>query len=312
MRFAYAGTAPFAELVLEGLVAAGRVPVVLVTNPDRPRGRHGTPQPPRIKLLAEELDVPVLQPERLSDPEAVERLLAAGPDVFVVCAYGQIVTQARPRRRRDRRGAPVSCAALARRRSGGARADGRGDRAGRLHVAHDGRRGRGTRGRRAPGARAPGRRRRTSLRAPGAGGRRGSRRDARRHRRRHRGLAPAGGRGHLRRQDRAGTTRRSTGAGPRREIADQVRALSPHIGAVTELAGRRTRIWRASPGEGPVPEAGPDRLVIAAGQGWLDVLELQQEGRKRDGGRRVPARRRPQSAGAVTAEAEGHARDLRG
>ena len=93
MRFAYAGTAPFAELVLEGLVAAGRVPAVLVTNPDRPRGRHGTPQPPRIKLLAEELDIPVLQPERLSDPGAVERLLAAGPDVLVVCAYGQIVAQ---------------------------------------------------------------------------------------------------------------------------------------------------------------------------------------------------------------------------
>ena len=68
---------------------------------------------------------------------------------------------------------------------------------------------------------------------------------------------------------------------PAAEIADQVRALAPHIGAVTELAGRRTRIWRASPGDGPVPEAGPDRLVIAAGQGWLDVLELQQEGRKR-------------------------------
>ena len=60
-----------------------------------------------------------------------------------------------------------------------------------------------------------------------------------------------------------------------------MRALSPHIGAVTELAGRRTRIWRAAPGDGPVPETGPDRLVVAAGDGWLDVLELQQEGRTR-------------------------------
>ncbi len=65
------------------------------------------------------------------------------------------------------------------------------------------------------------------------------------------------------------------------EIADQVRALSPHIGAVTVLAGRRTRIWRTRPGEGFVPATGPDRLVIAAGEGWLEVLELQQEGRKR-------------------------------
>ena len=69
---------------------------------------------------------------------------------------------------------------------------------------------------------------------------------------------------------------------PAAEIADQVRALwrrtsarSPSSPAVAR------RIWRASPGDGPVPEAGPDRLVIAAGQGWLDVLELQQEGRNR-------------------------------
>jgi methionyl-tRNA formyltransferase len=68
---------------------------------------------------------------------------------------------------------------------------------------------------------------------------------------------------------------------PAREIADQVRALSPHIGAVTELAGRRTRIWRSRPGEGEMPPSGPDRLVVATGMGWLDVLELQQEGRTR-------------------------------
>ena len=68
---------------------------------------------------------------------------------------------------------------------------------------------------------------------------------------------------------------------PAADIADQVRALSPHIGAVTELAGRRTRVWRAVAGEGPLPATGPDRLVVAAGDGWLDVLELQQEGRTR-------------------------------
>ncbi len=93
MRFAFAGTAPFAELVLAGLARAGRGPVVLVTNPDRPRGRHGTPQAPRIKGVAEELGIPVLQPERLSDPASLAALLEHQPDVFVVCAYGQIVRQ---------------------------------------------------------------------------------------------------------------------------------------------------------------------------------------------------------------------------
>ena len=75
MRFAYAGTAPFAGLVLQGLADAGRTPVVLVTNPDRPRGRHGTPQAPPIKVLAESIGVPVLQPERLGAPEALDALL---------------------------------------------------------------------------------------------------------------------------------------------------------------------------------------------------------------------------------------------
>jgi methionyl-tRNA formyltransferase len=93
MRVAFAGTAPFAELVLTGLAHAGRSPVALVTNPDRPRGRHGTPQAPRIKGVAEELGVPVLQPERLSAPASLAALLEFEPDAFVVCAYGQIVKQ---------------------------------------------------------------------------------------------------------------------------------------------------------------------------------------------------------------------------
>ena len=68
---------------------------------------------------------------------------------------------------------------------------------------------------------------------------------------------------------------------PAAAIADQVRALAPHIGAVTELLGRRTVIWRAAPGEGEVPASRADRLIVPAGEGWLEVLELQQEGRTR-------------------------------
>jgi methionyl-tRNA formyltransferase len=61
----------------------------------------------------------------------------------------------------------------------------------------------------------------------------------------------------------------------------RVRALSPHIGAQTELLGRRTRIWRAVASAGPLPASVAGRLALAAGAGWVDVLELQQEGRKR-------------------------------
>ena len=98
MRFAFAGTASFAELVLEGLIEADATPLAVVTNPDRPRGRHGTPQPPAIKLIATERGLPVLQPQHVSAREAVAELLALDPEVFVVCAYGQIVGQ-RPARR---------------------------------------------------------------------------------------------------------------------------------------------------------------------------------------------------------------------
>jgi methionyl-tRNA formyltransferase len=68
---------------------------------------------------------------------------------------------------------------------------------------------------------------------------------------------------------------------PAAVIAAQVRALSPHIGAVTELLGRRTVLWRVRAGEGALPQAGGDRLVLPSGEGWLEVLELQQDGRRR-------------------------------
>jgi methionyl-tRNA formyltransferase len=68
---------------------------------------------------------------------------------------------------------------------------------------------------------------------------------------------------------------------PAPAIVDQVRALSPHIGATTELLGKRVRLWRARVGEGSLPARGPELLALAAGAGWVDVLELQQEGRAR-------------------------------
>jgi methionyl-tRNA formyltransferase len=280
MRLAFAGTAPFAELVLQGLVAAGRTPVVLVTNPDRPRGRHGTPQAPPVKLTAEALHIPVFQPERLSDPEALEMLLERRPDVLVACAYGQIVAQhvldavetivVHPSLvPRWRGAAPVERALMAGetelgvctlRMTAGVDEGPVGD-ARRVHVPREADAGRAY-----------------QLLAPAAV----------------EGVVAtldgiAAGTVQWRAQEGPATYAAKIGprdkeidwSRPATAIADQVRALSPHIGAVTELAGRRTRIWRAAPGHGPMPETGPDRLVVAAGEGWLDVHELQQEGRGR-------------------------------
>jgi methionyl-tRNA formyltransferase len=280
MRFAYAGTAPFAELVLQGLAETGRVPAALITNPDRPRGRHGTPQPPRIKGLGAELGIPVLQPERLSSSEGLSALLACEPDVLVVCAYGQIVARGvldevetvvvHPSQVPHWRGAaPVERALMAGeteigvctlKMTAGVDEGPVGD-ARLVHVPHDADAGRAY-----------------ELLAPAAV----------------EGVAAvldAIGRGAVVWTPQSGEVTYAGKIGPEdkeidfsrpaRALADQVRALSPHIGAVTELAGRRTRIWRARPGDGPLPARGPDRLALAAGEGWLDVLELQQEGRKR-------------------------------
>jgi methionyl-tRNA formyltransferase len=47
--------------------------------------------PPPVKVAAQELGLPVYQPEKIRDPEAVERIRALGPDLLVVVAYGQII-----------------------------------------------------------------------------------------------------------------------------------------------------------------------------------------------------------------------------
>ncbi len=92
MRVVYLGTPDFAVGPLEALAADARYTVVgVVTQPDRPVGRRGTPQPPPVKLAAERLGIPVLQPETLRDDAAIATLAAWQPDVGVVAAYGEIL-----------------------------------------------------------------------------------------------------------------------------------------------------------------------------------------------------------------------------
>lgn len=74
------------------LVSSGEL-VALITQPDRPVGRHQTLTPPRIKVCAQDAGIPVYQPERMRDAEAVEHLRALQPDLVVVMAYGQILSQ---------------------------------------------------------------------------------------------------------------------------------------------------------------------------------------------------------------------------
>ncbi len=92
-RIVFMGSPDFAVPSLEAL--AGRYPVVgVVTQPDRPAGRGGTLKPPAVKEAALRLGIPVIQPEKLRQPEAMEQLRAWQPDVIVVAAFGQILRPA--------------------------------------------------------------------------------------------------------------------------------------------------------------------------------------------------------------------------
>ena len=65
--------------------------VGVVTQPDRASGRGRELKSPPVKILAQELNIPVMQPEKLKQPEAMEQLRAWAPDLIVVAAFGQIL-----------------------------------------------------------------------------------------------------------------------------------------------------------------------------------------------------------------------------
>lgn len=85
------GTPDFAVPALTMLVKEGYPVVGVVTQPDRPRGRKRQPQPSPVKLVAERYALPILQPERLRDESAIADVLALQPDLIVTAAYGQIL-----------------------------------------------------------------------------------------------------------------------------------------------------------------------------------------------------------------------------
>ena len=92
MRVVFFGTPEFAVPSLEALLGEGFDVLAAVTQPDKPQGRsRSTAVPSPVKIAAEAEDVPVLQPERPSDPAFLERLRALAPDVGVVVAYGHIL-----------------------------------------------------------------------------------------------------------------------------------------------------------------------------------------------------------------------------
>lgn len=92
MRVLFWGTPEFAIPPLRALIGEGFDVVGVVTQPDKPVGRHRTRlEPPPVKLVALEESIPVLQPERPRGDDFLAELRALAPDISVVVAYGHIL-----------------------------------------------------------------------------------------------------------------------------------------------------------------------------------------------------------------------------
>jgi len=94
MKVVFLGTPEFAVPTLEALAEAGHDILAVLTQPDRPKGRGQELAISPVKQAAVRLGLPVEQPAKVRAPEVVERLRALAPRAMVVVGYGQIIPQA--------------------------------------------------------------------------------------------------------------------------------------------------------------------------------------------------------------------------
>jgi methionyl-tRNA formyltransferase len=93
MRTVYLGTSEFAVDVLEAVAATPHRPVLVVTRPDRPRGRGRKVQPPPVAERAALLGIETLQPDDVNAEEARAAIAAAKPEAVLICAYGALLKE---------------------------------------------------------------------------------------------------------------------------------------------------------------------------------------------------------------------------
>ncbi len=93
-RIIFMGTPEFAVPSLQALLDSTDEVVAVVSQPDRPKGRGRKLAPTPVKLLAESAGIPVLQPEKVRGPDFLTSLKAYNPDIICVTAYGRILTPA--------------------------------------------------------------------------------------------------------------------------------------------------------------------------------------------------------------------------
>ena len=93
MKIVFMGTPDYAATALEAILQAGYEVTGVVCQPDKPKGRSGALAACPVKECALKYNLPVFQPERIKRPEAVAELKKFPADVFVVAAFGQILSE---------------------------------------------------------------------------------------------------------------------------------------------------------------------------------------------------------------------------
>jgi len=93
MKIVFMGTPDFAVGALQAIIDAGHDVVAVVTQPDKPKGRGKEMQYTPVKQCAVAAGIPVFQPVKIKTPEAVETLKTYQADIFVVAAFGQILSR---------------------------------------------------------------------------------------------------------------------------------------------------------------------------------------------------------------------------
>ena len=91
MKIIFMGTPDFSVGTLEALIAAGHEITLVVSQPDKPKGRGHELQPTPVKEAALKHGLTVYQPKKVRDPEVMEKLRETEADVIVVIAFGQII-----------------------------------------------------------------------------------------------------------------------------------------------------------------------------------------------------------------------------
>lgn len=91
MKVIFMGTPDFSVGTLEALIEAGHEVALVVTQPDKPKGRGGKMQYTPVKEVAVTHNIPVYQPKRIREPECIEELRKYNADIMVVIAFGQIL-----------------------------------------------------------------------------------------------------------------------------------------------------------------------------------------------------------------------------